>query len=76
MKKVQEQFDYPDICRVFPQSKDGNSCTSFKVSTEVYERMTNKMHTLFPLFVSIIHSSTYFEQTSSSSGGYFCTSST
>ena len=41
----------------------------------IYMRKTNKLHTLFPLFVSIILSSTCFEIISSSSGDYFCTSS-
>ena len=38
----------------------------------MYVRKTNKMHTLFPLFVSIILSSTCFELISSSAGGHFC----
>ena len=33
---------------------------------------TTKMHTLFPLLVTAILSSTCFEQTSLSSGGNFC----
>jgi len=40
---------------------------------DIYVRMTNKIHTLFPSFISIILSSTCFEQKSSSSGGYFST---
>ena len=38
---------------------------------KIYVRKSNEIHTLFPLFVPIIHSCTCFKQTSSSSGGYF-----
>jgi len=37
--------------------------------------MTNKMHTFFPVFVSIMLSSMCFEQTSSSARGYLWTRS-
>jgi len=39
-----------------------------------YEQDLQDAH-LYPSCVSVILSSTYFEQTSSSSGGYFCTHS-
>ena len=50
-------------------------CVCVCVCVRERERMTNKMHILFPLFVSTILSSTCFEQTSSKSGGYLCTHS-
>ena len=43
--------------------------------TYTHKRKANKMYALFPLFVLVVLSSTCFEQTNSSSGGYFCTRS-